>query len=221
MVLSDVARAIRERDPAARTPLEIYLLYPGLHAIALHRLAHRLQRKRRRLLARAVSHASRALTGIEIHPAATIGRGVFIDHGMGVVIGETAVVGDDVTLYQGVTLGGTGKERGKRHPTVERGVVVGVGASILGAVTIGAGAKIGAGAVVLRDVPPHTTAVGVPARAVAWTDPASGLTRRLECLPDPNRDTMLALVQRIEELEEKMRRLEAERRVPEPSVPLR
>lgn len=211
MLLSDVVRAIRERDPAARTTIEIYATYPGLHAIALHRLAHRLQRHGRRLLARAVSHVGRFLTGIEIHPGAAIGRGVFIDHGMGVVIGETAIVGDDVTLYQGVTLGGTGKERGKRHPTVERGVVVGVGASILGAVTVGEGAKIGAGAVVLRDVPAHTTAVGVPARAAVFTDPASGLSRRLECLPDPDRDTMMLLVQRIEELEGKVRALEAER----------
>lgn len=211
MPLSDVVRAIRERDPAARTTLEILFTYPGLHAIALHRLAHLLQRRRRRLAARAISHLNRSLTGIEIHPGASIGRGVFIDHGMGVVIGETAVVGDNVTLYQGVTLGGTGKERGKRHPTLERGVVVGVGAAILGAVRVGEGAKIGAGAVVLRDVPPHTTAVGVPSRAVAFTDPASGLTRRLECLPDPDRDTMLLLVQRIEELEGKVRSMEGER----------
>ncbi len=219
MPLSDVIRAIRERDPAARTTIEILFTYPGLHAVALHRVAAWLHRRRRRLLARAVSNLNRALTGIEIHPAAAIGRGVFIDHGMGVVVGETAVVGDGVTLYQGVTLGGTGKERGKRHPTVGRGVVVGVGAAILGAVTVGEGATIGAGAVVLRDVPPHTTAVGVPARAVGFTDPESGATRRLECLPDPTRDTMLALVQRIEELEGKMRVLDAERLVePAPSL---
>jgi serine O-acetyltransferase len=128
---------------------------------------------------------------------------------MGVVIGETAVVGDDCTLYQGVTLGGTGKQRGKRHPTLGNGVVVGVGAKILGAVTIGDGAKIGAGAVVLRDVPPHTTAVGVPARAVAWTDPESGETRRVEHLPDPQRDALLALIQRVEELEQQVRDLQA------------
>ncbi|MDP9364935.1 MAG: serine O-acetyltransferase, partial [Chloroflexota bacterium] len=183
MPFADEFRAIRERDPAARTTLEIALTYPGLHAIVLHRAASWLHRRGRRLLARLVSHLGRGLTGIEIHPGATIGRGVFIDHGMGVVIGETTTVGDDVTLYQGVTLGGTGKQRGKRHPTLGPGVVVGVGASVLGAVTIGAGAKIGAGAVVLRDVPPHTTAVGVPARAVAWTDPTSGSSRR-ERLPD-------------------------------------
>ena len=219
MPFSDEIRAIRERDPAARTTLEVVLTYPGLHAIALHRLASWLHRRRRRLLARLVSHLSRGLTGIEIHPGATIGRGVFIDHGMGVVIGETSIVGDDVTLYQGVTLGGTGKERGKRHPTLEERVVVGGGAAILGAVTIGAGAKIGAGAVVLRDVPAHTTAVGVPARAVAWVDPADGTGRR-ERLPDPQRDALIALMQRVEELESKVRELEAARAIEEDLEPL-
>jgi serine O-acetyltransferase len=208
MSLAEEIRTIRERDPAARTAIEILITYPGFHAIVLHRLASWLQRHGRRLLARMVSQFNRAVTGIEIHPGATIGRRVFIDHGMGVVIGETAIVADDVTLYQGVTLGGTGKERGKRHPTLEPNVVVGVGAAILGAVTVGEGAKIGAGAVVLRDVPPHTTAVGVPARAVAWRDPASGTSGRYERLPDPDRDTMMLLVQRIEELEEKVRALE-------------
>ncbi|GIW04589.1 MAG: serine acetyltransferase [Thermomicrobiales bacterium] len=209
MFLSENIQAIRERDPAARSTLEIILCYPGLHALILHRLASWLWRHRLRLAGRCISHLSRFLTGIEIHPGATIGRRVFIDHGMGVVIGETAVVGDDCTLYQGVTLGGTGKQRGKRHPTLGNGVVVGVGAKILGAVTIGDGAKIGAGAVVLRDVPPHTTAVGVPARAVAWTDPESGETRRVEHLPDPQRDALLALIQRVEELEQQVRDLQA------------
>jgi len=207
--LSEQIRIIRERDPAARSTLEILLCYPGLHALAFHRVASWLWHRRLRLLGRLVSHLGRFLTGIEIHPGATIGRRLFIDHGMGVVIGETTVIGDDCTLYQGVTLGGTGKERGKRHPTLGNGVVVGVGAKILGAVTIGDGAKIGAGAVVLRDVPPHTTAVGVPARAVAWTDPQSGETRRVEHLPDPQRDALLALIQRVEELEQQVRELQA------------
>jgi serine O-acetyltransferase len=209
MSLAEEIQAIRHRDPAARSNLEVLLAYPGLHAIAIHRFAHWLRRHRLPLLARVVSHLNRFLTGIEIHPGATIGRRVFIDHGMGVVIGETSVVGDDVTLYQGVTLGGTGKEKGKRHPTIGNGVVVGVGAKVLGAVTVGDGAKIGGGAVVTRDVPPHTTAVGVPARAVAWTDPISGETQRLESLPDPQQDTIIALIQRIEDLESKVRDLEA------------
>jgi serine O-acetyltransferase len=209
MWLSEQIRAVRERDPAARSAVEIVLTYPGLHALFFHRVASGFRRRRLHLLARFVSHLGRFLTGIEIHPGATIGRRLFIDHGMGVVIGETAVIGDDCTLYQGVTLGGTGKQRGKRHPTLGNRVVVGVGAKILGAVTIGDGAKIGGGAVVLRDVPPHTTAVGVPARAVAWTDPHSGETRPLESLPDPQRDALLALIQRVEELEQQVRALQS------------
>lgn len=210
MLFSDEIRAIRERDPAATTTIEILLTYPGLHAIALHRVASWLHRRRRRLLARCVSHIARFYTGIEIHPGATIGRGLFIDHGMGVVIGETTIIGDNVTLYQGVTLGGTGKERGKRHPTIEDGAVLGVGSSVLGAVTIGEGARIGAGAVVLRDVPDHTTAVGVPARAVAWRDPSAGAAARYERLPDPDRDAMAALVRRVGELEEMVHSLAAD-----------
>jgi serine O-acetyltransferase len=220
MLFSDEVRAIRERDPAARTTTEILLTYPGLHAIALHRLAAWLSRRRRRLLARFVSHLARFWTGIEIHPGATIGRGLFIDHGMGVVIGETTIIGDNVTLYQGVTLGGTGKERGKRHPTLEDGVVIGVGSSVLGAVTIGEGARVGAGAVVLRDVPPHTTAVGVPARAVTWRDPTAGESGRYERLPDPDRDAMAALIRRVDELEALVRELSAERGALPAEVPL-
>jgi serine O-acetyltransferase len=204
-------RAIRERDPASRSTVEVILTSPGLHALVLHRAANWLWRRGLLLPGRILSHINRSLTGIEIHPGARIGRGVFIDHGMGVVIGETASVGDDVTMYQGVTLGGTGKQRGKRHPTVESEAVIGVGASVLGAVTIGEGARVGAGSVVLKDVPPHTTAVGLPARAVSWRDPASGETRRLEHLPDPDRDTMIAMMQRIEELESRVRELECER----------
>lgn len=214
-------RAVRERDPASRSTIEVILTSPGLHALALHRAANWLWRKGLFLPGRLLSHVNRALTGVEIHPGARIGRGVFIDHGMGVVIGETASIGDDVTMYQGVTLGGTGKQRGKRHPTVERDAVIGVGASVLGAVTIGEGARVGAGSVVLKDVPPHTTAVGLPARAVSWRDPESGEMRRLERLPDPDRDTMIAMLQRIEELEGRVRELECERADCEPLTPVR
>jgi serine O-acetyltransferase len=204
----DIA-TIRERDPAARSTVEILLAYPGLHAVVFYRIANALWRRRVLTLARLVSHLGRFLTGIEIHPGATIGRRFFIDHGMGVVIGETAIVGDDVTLYQGVTLGGTGKERGKRHPTIGNDVIVGVGAKVLGAIEIGDGARIGGGSVVLKDVPPHTTAVGVPARAVAWTDPHSGRTERKEHLPDPTRETLRVLADRIDELEQRLREMEA------------
>jgi len=208
MWLREEIESIKKSDPAARSSLEILLTYPGLHALIVHKISSGMRKNDLHLLARLVSHLGRFLTGIEIHPGAVIGKRFFIDHGMGVVIGETAIVGDDVTIYQGVTLGGTGKQKGKRHPTVGNGVVIGAGAKILGAVTIGDGARIGGGAVVLKDVPPYTTAVGVPARAVAWTHPESGESRRLEKLPDPNLDSMLAMVQRIEEQDEKIRRLE-------------
>jgi len=155
------------RDPAARSRAEVVLLYPGVHALAWHRLNHWLYRHRVFGLARFLSQLVRFFTGIEIHPGARIGRGVFIDHGMGVVIGETAIVGSDVTIYQGVTLGGTGKETGKRHPTIEDGVVVSAGTIVLGSITVGANSKIGAGAVVIHDVPPGCTVVGVPGRVVA------------------------------------------------------
>ena len=153
-----------ERDPAARTHWEIITTYPGVHALIIHRLSHWVWRRRFFWIARFISHISRWMTGIEIHPGATIGRRVFIDHGMGVVIGETAVIHDDCTLYHGVTLGGTSWNKGKRHPTLEQGVVIGAGAKILGPITIGAGAKIGSNAVVVKDVPAGATAVGIPAR---------------------------------------------------------
>ncbi|MBA3696810.1 MAG: serine O-acetyltransferase [Methylotenera sp.] len=153
-----------ERDPAARTHWEILTTYPGVHALLMHRLSHWLWEHRLFWLARFNSHIGRWLTGIEIHPGATIGRRMFIDHGMGVVIGETAVVGDDCTLYHGVTLGGTSWNKGKRHPTLENGVVIGAGAKVLGPITIGAAAKIGSNAVVVKDVPANATAVGIPAR---------------------------------------------------------
>jgi serine O-acetyltransferase len=153
-----------DRDPAARTHWEILTTYPGVHALLIHRIAHKLWHARFYWLGRMVSHINRWLTGIEIHPGATIGRRVFIDHGMGIVIGETAVIGNDCTLYHGVTLGGTSWNKGKRHPTLEEGVVIGAGAKVLGPITIGAGAKIGSNAVVVKDVPPNATAVGIPAR---------------------------------------------------------
>ncbi|MBF0619783.1 MAG: serine O-acetyltransferase [Candidatus Omnitrophica bacterium] len=155
-------KAIQERDPAAKSALEIVLLYPGLHAIVFHRMAYPLWKMKMPLLPRFISQLGRFLTGIEIHPGAVIGQGLFIDHGMGVVIGETSIVGDNVTLYQGVTLGGTGKETGKRHPTLGKNVVVGSGAKILGNITIGDNSYVGANAVVLASVPPNSTVVGVP-----------------------------------------------------------
>ena len=155
------------QDPAAKSWIEVLLTYPGLHAILFHRVAHRLYRRRLFVLARLLSHFSRWLTGIEIHPGARIGRRFFIDHGMGVVVGETSVIGDDVLLYQGVTLGGTGHEKGKRHPTLGNHVVVGSGAKVLGAITLGDCVRIGAGSVVVRNVPDHSTVVGIPGRVVA------------------------------------------------------
>ena len=161
----DIA-CVFERDPAARSTWEVLTCYPGIHVLLVHRLSHWLWHARLRWLARFISHLGRWLTGIEIHPGATIGRRVFIDHGMGVVIGETAVIGDDCTLYHGVTLGGTSWSKGKRHPTLLRGVVIGAGAKVLGPITLGEGAKVGSNAVVVRDVPPGATVVGIPGRIV-------------------------------------------------------
>ena len=167
----DIA-SVFDRDPAARSVWEVLTCYPGFHALQSHRLIHALWHWRLRWLARWLAHCVRWLTGIEIHPGATIGRRVFIDHGMGVVIGETAVIGDDCTLYHGVTLGGTSWNKGKRHPTLERGVVIGAGAKVLGPITLAAGARVGSNAVVVRDVPPGATAVGIPARIVEHQEQA-------------------------------------------------
>lgn len=202
-------QAIFNGDPAATNLIEVLLAYPGLHALLLHRLAHRLHRWGIPVIPRLISHFNRFVTGIEIHPGAQIGQGVFIDHGMGVVIGETAIVGDDVMIYQGVTLGGTGKQRGKRHPTIGKGVVLGVGAKVLGDITISEGAKIGAGSVVLDDVPPYCTAVGVPAKVVAYRQP-DGTMRRVEHLPDPEAEQIAALQRRVLQLEARLAALEAE-----------
>jgi serine O-acetyltransferase len=170
--LKEEIAVVFERDPAARNTWEVITCYPGFHALLFHRLAHRLWRTELKWLARLVSHIGRWLTGIEIHPGATIGRRFFIDHGMGVVIGETAEIGDDCTLYHGVTLGGTSWNKGKRHPTLGNGVVVGAGAKILGPITIGEGARIGSNAVVVKEVPPKATAIGVPARIIEAHDAA-------------------------------------------------
>ena len=199
---------IQERDPAARGALEILLCYPGLHALTLHRLSHQLWRLGLPILPRLLSQLSRLLTGIEIHPGARIGHGVFIDHGMGVVIGETAVVGDQCLLYQGVTLGGTGKAHGKRQPTLGENVVVGAGAKVLGAITVGANTRIGAGSVVLRDVAPDCTVVGIPGRVVHQSgvrvDPLAH-----SALPDTEAQVIRNLMDRIDALEGELARAQA------------
>lgn len=191
------------RDPASRHALEIALCYPGLHAIWFHRISYALWQLGLKTLARWLSHVSRFLTGIEIHPAAVIGRRFFIDHGMGVVIGETTVIGHDVLLYQGVTLGGTSLERVKRHPTLGNNIVVGAGAKVLGPVTIGDGARIGASSVVVGDVPPGVTVVGIPARPVAAHAPAEAerITLHHEEIADPDERALQALERRVRALE--------------------
>ena len=206
--LREDIQTILTHDPAARSRAEV-LLYPSLHAMWIHRIAHRLWERQVPFFPRLISQLARWLTGIEIHPGATIGRRLFIDHGMGVVIGETTIIGDDVLMYQGVTLGGTGKERGKRHPTIENHVVIGVGAKVLGAITIGEGSRIGGGAVVVKDVPPHSTAIGVPARVVVTRDPATGTARRVENLPDPEGAMLKTLHEQVQELQERINELES------------
>ena len=196
--------AVRERDPAARTDLEIVLTYPGLHAVWGHRLSHRLWVRGRKLPARLVSALVRAVTGVDIHPGATIGAGLFIDHATGVVIGQTAEIGDDVTLYQGVTLGGTSLRAAKRHPTVGDRVTIGAGAKVLGAITIGHDSRIGANAVVVRDVPPNSVVVGVPGQVIARSRPrAASSPPDLDdaLLPDLVGVGLSALQRRVEELE--------------------
>ena len=198
---------IKERDPAARSTLEILLCYPGFHALVIHRISHRLWRLRVPLLPRLLSQVGRLFTGIEIHPGARIGRGVFIDHGMGVVIGETAVIGDHCLLYQGVTLGGTGKQHGKRHPTLKENVVVGAGAKVLGAITVGANTRIGAGSVLLRDVASDSTVVGIPGRVIHQSgvriDPLAH-----SALPDAEARVIRNLMERIDNLESQVSQLQ-------------
>ncbi len=205
---------VLERDPAARNRLEVFLCYPGFHALLWHRLAHWLYKRGWVVLARLVSHINRTLTQIEIHPGAQIGQGLFIDHGAGVVIGETTIIGDNVTLYQGVTLGGTGKEKGKRHPTIGNNVVISAGAKVLGSITIGDNVKIGAGSVVLKDVPPNCTVVGVPGRVVirngARVKPKEEIDLNHHLLPDPIAEAIQALQNRINQLEQRLQELEKE-----------
>ena len=199
----DVA-AVRERDPAARSDAEVVLCYPGLHAVWGHRVANRLWHADHRLAARFLSGLVRAWTAVDIHPAATIGSGLFIDHAVGVVIGETAVVGTDVTIYQGVTLGGTSLEAGKRHPTVGDRVTIGAGAKVLGSVTVGSGSRIGANAVVVRDVPSDSVVVGVPGQVIARSRPRSATAATdLDdaLLPDLVGVTLGALQRQVDELE--------------------
>jgi serine O-acetyltransferase len=198
-------QAVFERDPAATGKLEVLLTYAGFHALLAYRLAHWLRDKGVPFVPRAISQLARWLTGIEIHPAAKIGQEFFIDHGMGVVIGETAEIGDSVTLFQGVTLGGTGKERGKRHPTVGNHVVVGAGAKILGAIRIGDNVKIGANSVVLKSVPPHSTVIGVPARIIKMEgERVPEATMDHANIPDPIIDRFEALERELIELRKKL-----------------
>lgn len=224
----NVVQAVLKRDPAARNVFEVILCYPGVWAIFFHRISHFLHKHKIRLIARLISQLSRFLTGIEIHPGAQIGSGVFIDHGMGVVIGETSIVGDNVTIYQGATLGGTGKDQGKRHPTIGNNVVISAGAKVLGPFKVGDNSKVGAGAVVLNEVPPNSTVVGVPGRVVqkdgarvdqgkANIERGKGNVVRIsrkrgerdeDCdlnqidLPDPIMHELCAMQKRIDELEQ-------------------
>ena len=210
MFLREAVAAYRQRDPAARSSLEVLLCYPGLHAVLWHKLAHGLWRRGFRLPARMVAHLSRFLTGIEIHPAAVVGRRLIIDHGMGVVIGETAVVGDDVYLYHQVTLGGTSSARGKRHPTVGANVIIGAGAKVLGDILVGEGARVGANAVVVQPVPPGVTVVGIPARPVERDPVRKPVPQPLfVAYGTPCEETLDPLVRTVEALRAEMIALEA------------
>ncbi|MBI5116488.1 serine O-acetyltransferase [Candidatus Poribacteria bacterium] len=206
-------QVVFERDPAARSTLEILFCYPGFHAIRFHRVAHWLWERRMRFLGRLVSHISRFLTGIEIHPGAKIGSGLFIDHGMGVVIGETSEVGENVTLYHGVTLGGTSWKKEKRHPTVGSNVIVGAGAAVLGPITVGDNARIGSGSVVVEDVPPNTTVVGIPGKVVYGRRSENVALVNLEHgnLPDPTSEAIRCLLDMIHDLQREVRELKKEK----------
>jgi serine O-acetyltransferase len=205
-LLREDMRTVFAEDPAARNSLEVMFCYPGLHALWIHRIAHYLWRRRLRLFGRFLSHCSRFWTGIEIHPGATIGRRFFIDHGMGVVIGETSEIGDDVLLYQGVVLGGTTHEKRKRHPTLGNNVVVGAGATLLGAIVVGDNARIGAGSVVVQDVPAGATVVGVPGRVVTGERPAEALEHGR--LPDPVSEAIRHVLDDQSALADRLRNIE-------------
>ena len=201
-VIEKDLQSVFKHDPAARSRIEVILTYSGFHALVMYRLAHFFHRHRYKLLARIISTLAKFFTGIEIHPDARIGEGVFIDHGVGVVIGETAVVGNNVVIYQGVTLGGTGKDKGKRHPTIEDGVMISAGAKVLGPFTVGKNAKIGAGSIVLKEVPPNATVVGVPGRVVRIG--GERVDDLNQSLPDPVSEELERLAKRVEELERKV-----------------
>lgn len=205
-LMNDV-ELVKSRDPAAKSAAEILLLYPGLHAMFAYRIANKLYKSKHFFSARFISQAARSLTGIEIHPGATIGEGLFIDHGMGVVIGETTVIGDNCTLYQGVTLGGTGKDQGKRHPTLGDNVLVGAGARVLGPISIGNNSKIASGAVVLKDVPENSTAVGIPARVVRRDGEKPQQTLDHANVPDPISKELSAMREKIEALQKELAEL--------------
>ena len=207
-IIHEDIQSVLDRDPAARNTLEVLFCYPGLHAIWAHRLSHRLWKRGFKLLARWFSQITRGITGIEIHPGATIGRNLFIDHGMGVVIGETAEVGDCVTIYHSVTLGGTNLQKTKRHPTIEDHVVIGAGAKVLGAITIGAHSRIGANAVVVKSAPPNSVVVGVPGQVLLREDPSVANNEKADLehgrLPDTITETLTALVAHVESLEKRV-----------------
>ena len=199
--IKEEINAVKEKDPAARSTIEVFFCYPGVYALLMHRVSHFLWNHSLKLLARINSTLARFLTGIEIHPGAQIGRRVFIDHGMGIVIGETTIVGDDVLLYQGVILGGTTTQKTKRHPTIEKGVVIGAGAKVMGNITIGEYSKIGTGAVVLKDVPPESTCVGVPGRIVKSKNKSHVIDLEHNKLPDPVAEAIRSLEKQIKENE--------------------
>jgi serine O-acetyltransferase len=205
--ISEHVTSIMERDPAPRSRLEVLLCYPGLHAVWIHRFTHWLYGLRLYLVARLISQWARWMTGIEIHPGAQIGKRLFIDHGMGVVIGETAIVGDDVTIYQGVTLGGTGKDKGKRHPTILSHVVIGTGAQVLGNITVGVNSRVGAASVVIDDVPDNSTIVGVPGHIIFRNGKRVVITNPRD-IRDPLSDALHEVLQRVEQLEEKVKNAE-------------